>query len=323
MTPNYEIEIIEVNATADLVEAFARVWKDGVQIGFGTDGTVDIERFRVFNPPILVPDPLGDVVITQQAMPELGLPYREDTYREDPTEALLQVIQNTVESLQTKFGPEAIIPEKRGNTITTVYSGAADEYCFANLATWTGSRDSAGVGSSNTATILAVQASFETVNYTIYRSLLPFDTSAIGTDVISAATFNFTPQTNDSGGVDDQSMCIDKTTTITPATSDYNKTNFDGVDQSARAKISTFTVNTQVSLALNATGIGNINKTGTTNFGMRFSFDMDNTTPVSPSNVQRTFPYSSEETGTTRDPNLVITHSAAGGGVNSGFFNFM
>jgi hypothetical protein len=117
-------------------------------------------------------------------------------------------------------------------------------------------------------------------------------------------------------------MCLDKVTTITPATSDYNITNHATVDQATRVAISGYTVNTETSLTLNATGRGNINKTGTTNFGFRFSFDMDNTTPAGTSGSQRVFPYSSEEAGTTKDPRLVVEHSASAT-TNSNFFMFM
>ena len=58
----YDIEIVSMKAIVGGVEVFARAWDaKGNQIGFGRDGTVDIERFRIFNPPILVDDPAGTV----------------------------------------------------------------------------------------------------------------------------------------------------------------------------------------------------------------------------------------------------------------------
>src|SRR3990167_768249 len=57
-----DIEITSITAIEGGVELLARAWENGKQIGFGPDGSVDLERFRFFNPPILVDDPNGDIV---------------------------------------------------------------------------------------------------------------------------------------------------------------------------------------------------------------------------------------------------------------------
>ena len=44
---NYDIEIVSMNTTKGGVEVFARAWAEKGQIGFGTDGSVEIERFRI------------------------------------------------------------------------------------------------------------------------------------------------------------------------------------------------------------------------------------------------------------------------------------
>jgi hypothetical protein len=58
----FDIEIVKTKAIEGGVEVFIKAWKDGKQVGFGKDGTVEIERVRLFNPPILVADKSGDVV---------------------------------------------------------------------------------------------------------------------------------------------------------------------------------------------------------------------------------------------------------------------
>ncbi len=76
------------------VQVFARAWDaNDRQIGFGKDGTVDIERFRIFNPPILVSDPKGDIV--HEFINEDGEVFRQN-YREDAYGALLQVLAHTI-----------------------------------------------------------------------------------------------------------------------------------------------------------------------------------------------------------------------------------
>src|SRR3990167_4725754 len=54
------LKAIEVNGSHG-VEIMARAWKGTKQLGF-VDGTVEIERFRIFNPPIVVDDPNGDII---------------------------------------------------------------------------------------------------------------------------------------------------------------------------------------------------------------------------------------------------------------------
>src|SRR3990167_2105288 len=59
---DYDIEIISIKNITDGVEVLARAWKDGEQIGFGKDGSVDVERFNIINPPILIYQPDGDII---------------------------------------------------------------------------------------------------------------------------------------------------------------------------------------------------------------------------------------------------------------------
>lgn len=309
-----EIQIVEVNTIEGGVEVFARAWQDGSQIGFGKDGTVDIERFRIINPPVLVDDQNGDIV-TYVGDEALGVPVVERRLREDPEEALLQALESTINGLNNRHGSESIVPNKRGQTTTTVYAGAADEYVYRTDTTFSGARSGAGIGGSNTATILALQASKESSPpYVIYRSPMPFNTSAIGSDTISSATLYITPQTLNKTGIESHAVAVDLVTTITPATGDYSISNFAGVDQATQDAFSNYTVNVERGIALNATGISNINGSGVTNFGLRDSYDMNNTTPTVSYIQQVMYPYASEQTGTTRDPRLVVEHTAGGGG---------
>ena len=61
-----EVEILSLQAiqVGDQhgVEIMARAWNKGKQVGLA-DGTVEIERFRIWNPDIYVEDPNGDVTV--------------------------------------------------------------------------------------------------------------------------------------------------------------------------------------------------------------------------------------------------------------------
>jgi hypothetical protein len=51
--PTYDVDV-EVQGIEKIdggIQIFARAWKGEDQLGFGEDGSVEIERFRIFNPP--------------------------------------------------------------------------------------------------------------------------------------------------------------------------------------------------------------------------------------------------------------------------------
>jgi len=121
---NLELEIVEVNTIDGGIEVFARAWNDGNQIGFGEDGTVDIERFRIFNPPILVPDPLGDIVRVGADTDSSGIVYPTCIFREDPEAALLESIKHTILVMKNKHDSSQIIVGRVGNTTSTFYPAA-------------------------------------------------------------------------------------------------------------------------------------------------------------------------------------------------------
>src|SRR3990167_9364429 len=97
---DYDIEITDIKAIAGGVEIFARAWDTNGQVGFGKDGSVDIERFYIINPPIMVDDPKGDVVRewTDERTGEL----KQRKLRESPQEAILQSLAHTVSLTDNK-----------------------------------------------------------------------------------------------------------------------------------------------------------------------------------------------------------------------------
>src|SRR3990167_9105794 len=112
---DFDIEVVDSNPIPGGVEVFARAWnKDGTQIGFG-DGTVDLERFRFINPPIMVPDGTKTSKILED-----GNIVRLDNFIEDSEKALLLSLEHTI-SVVKRSGSDSIIKGKIGNTTTTIY----------------------------------------------------------------------------------------------------------------------------------------------------------------------------------------------------------
>jgi RHS repeat-associated protein len=329
----YDIEIVRIESIKGGVQAFARVWrKDGTQVGFGTDGSVDMERFRIFNPPVLVPDQQG--LIVQTWVDQEGKE-QSRTLREDPREALLQVIEHNLSVMKNIYGPEKIVRDKVGRTTTTFYPAAGatspvDGNTSLNYNYGSGSetnfntivnRDDA-LYASATLTAANIAGFYGGQNNwgDIYRGFFLFDTSAIGTDTVSSATISIYGY-----GKNDESP------TVSPDINIYssNPASTNNVVTGDHDQVGTTTMSSSISysswstsgynnFALNSTGIANINKTGISKFGTaNDNYDTANrisSGAADPSYVANTRHniqgYFADQTGTTQDPELIVETSA-------------
>src|SRR3990167_3660071 len=112
------IELTQVeNLSGKGVSILARAWDSGGNpIGFGRDGSIEWERFRIYNPPIMVPDGT-----TRTVTPSDGSPaYERDNFKEDAVAALRSVIEHNVK-LVGKRGAK-VTPGKIGNTTSTFFA---------------------------------------------------------------------------------------------------------------------------------------------------------------------------------------------------------
>jgi len=313
-----EIEIVEINIIEGGVEVFARAWENGTQIGFGVDGTIDIERFRIFNPPILVADIKGDIKVVSTSYNPVT--EREETtistYREDPEEATLQVIVGTIGVMKNKYDSTRIILNKRGNTTSTFYSGSGDALMAANLGgtNFLTQRNAAtarsGVfgGDSQQWGFLARDTFY------LYRAFFPFDTSAIpDADVVSAATFSVKVASNYNNGCS-VTAYLAPFAPANPASlvsGDWDSITY--TDHGNRVW-SAASAGNYFDVTMNSTGYGDINKTGFTNLAFISNYDFDEIVPCNTTSNNGAQLYYSERSGTTDDPKLVVEHAAAGGG---------
>lgn len=329
-----EIEIVNVEAIDGGVQVFARAWSDKVQIGFGTDGTVDIERFRLFNPPILVCDDAGSIVRIQEADDNIGIPYAEMRYREDPKQALLESLAHILTVKKEIFGTAAIVPGKVGNTTSTFYpdSGTGGTTIDGQLnhsqggatgVSWATLRNGAGTAATATATTTVVsylRARATSGNYDLMiRSAFGFDTSAIpDTDAISSATLSFYGTA--AGSTQDLTANVVSKTLASNSnlsSSDYAIANYGSTKFSTGKLFSTWNTSGFNDFVLNASGIAHINKTGVTNFGTLSEEEIDNTAPTPTGGgsviTSSITCYTADQSGTSQDPTLVVEHASAGG----------
>ena len=99
------------------IEILARAWRGNKQLGFGKDGDIEIERFRIFNPPILVDDLNGDII--RKWIDDKTKELKQRKLREDPIKA----VQETLISIIRVVGKENtnIVKGKIGSTVSTFY----------------------------------------------------------------------------------------------------------------------------------------------------------------------------------------------------------
>ncbi|HRH22459.1 MAG TPA: SpvB/TcaC N-terminal domain-containing protein [Candidatus Paceibacterota bacterium] len=324
---DYTFEIVSVEPIEGGVQVFVRAWDSkGKRIGFGVDGTVDMERFRIFNPPILVPDERGTI---RQEWTQTDVSTGEEkqyvrTLREDPREALLQVIEHNLSVMKNIHGPERIIKGKKGKTVSTFYSAAGQASPVDGMAYWNGSGDWASAHDSNGViscdTCAGGEVGIRVADYyfqNLVRNIFGFNTSLIDSDMILSATLSVTMHSGMGGGTNpgDFKVVVDKhdgpASSNAIVNNDYNIANWDSVRQSnTEIAINTISTRQYYNFPFNSTGLGNINKSGNTWLGLRIGLDLDNTSPGwrdhRSYNAETVF---ADTTGTTEDPKLVIEHT--------------
>ena len=312
------LKAIEVNGSHG-VEIMARAWKGGKPLGFGKDGSVEIERFRIFNPPILVDDITGDIVKTSTDSLTVVVTTRK--LKEDLIEAIRQSLSHTIKVVG-KENTDVVIG-KVGNTTSTFFPDAAgvDGWAASNGAnlTWANIRAASGDAADTTAnpTWLAVVGSDAGANWRyMYRGLQIFDTSALpDTDTIDSATISgFGTTKQDQLNVTPAVGVVQGTTASSTAlaNADYGSNVNNTTRFATDITYANFSTTAYNDWALNASGLAAISKTGVSKFCFRTAGDIDNVEyTLTASSISGFNINYSEEAGTTKDPKLVVVHSVA------------
>lgn len=297
---SYDIEVVRVEAIDNGVQVYARVWDaDGGQIGFGADGTVDIERF---------------VIIDQ----------RDDGDRQ---QAALETIASDIPMLKNAHHDSAgIIPGKEGHTTYTFFvSTAAGDGNTERLVPGCGSetcgeawgtiRTGAGTSVNNTNNGLLIRTFPANVSnnwYILDRAFFPFDTSSIpDTDVISSATLSlYVTGKSDTDAQLTAGLAVYSSTQAsvsTIATSDHALTGTTAYSSAITyANITTSAYN---SFAFNATGIAAISQTGDTKLSVKMVADSGNSPEAWQYNSGHNnaiYIAATETAGSSQDPKLVV-----------------
>lgn len=327
----YDIEITKIQKFEFGIELFARVFeKNGEQIGFGKDGTVDIERFRIhmqdngFNNNLswmVVEDPNGTIVSDYVSVELDGsIVTRQKKYKEDPETAFLDYLELVISLKQQKFSSENIIFGKVGNTSSSFVSNAGGDGYVRRTAqpTWADARDNVVGTSINT----VFEDSFfqagekDAGNFYVVRMYFPFDTAALPDgDTIASATLGI--RQTGSNGEGDRTIGLIQTSQVSNTSlvvGDFDALTLDSPEEGA-SRVTMSTQNTDHVFTLNSTGLGWIIKTGFTNLGLRGgTYDIDDAAPTVRNYTKIA---AADHTTAAFRPTLVVEHSAVGGDYNN------
>lgn len=326
----YAFAIDHMRAIDGGVELFVRAWdKNGAPIGFGADGSVEIERFRVFNPPILVDDPKGAIIRTWTDE-ETGETMTR-RLREDVREALVQTITHAISVKKEKFDGTSIEKGKIGNTTDIFYPDAGEGatsvdgwmetlYEIGTGPTWsTHTARTAADHTNDTGTLLSLQIVSDATGGDHWRQLsrgfLGFNTAPLGTDVVTSATMSVFGTTKQNGVGISPEPTFDVYTASPASNNVLVAEDFDQVGSVSQTtgNISLASWNTSGynTWTLSSVGVGNINKTGVTNFSLRNNYDVANAAPNDSAWASTEVEgYAADQTGTANDPQLVVEHAA-------------
>ena len=318
---DFEIEISQMKAIDGGVEFLGRAWTPaGKQIGFGKDGSVEIERFRIYNPPVLVDDPNGLII---RGNVDINNKLVLRSLREDPIEAVKQSLTHTVK-LVGWHGSE-IIKGRVGNTTSTFYPAAGanepvDGTPYRDVTavpeTWAAMRDGAGTHVLVLDVTFYIQMIKSALLYIqLTRNIVCIDATPIAdTDTIDsviASVWGFSK-------VDASSLLpTSDWYTSTPASTanlvaaDYTQTGT--VSQTGSPMTyAAFTVDAYNDYTFNATGRGNLSKTAISKFAWNNqNYDAANVEPPGSGVTYTLRGYSADQAGTANDVKFVVTHTAA------------
>lgn len=326
----FEVEIRSVEPiVGGGIQALLRAWDSGGKpVGFGPDGSAEIQRSRIYNPPIMVPDPLGTYIV--QSITRAGVVQDASSYREDVAEALLLELAH-VAKVTGKSGA-SIVPGKTARTTSTfnpvagVGTGPLDGYTgrqgvneiFGTIRAGAGTAH----GESNTefaGTLLIATSTTDQYSF-LRRGGYGFDSAPIpDTDTIDSATLSIHGSTFDGGsGNNLGGTPAYNITSFSPADTDdwanSDFANFGGTEFASEITLSSWTDTDFNDFALNASGLAHIDKAGLTHFMGRLNWDADNsfggtwTSGGFTSFLQKFVDFA----GTVDDPVLTVEHTAAG-----------
>ena len=329
----FDFEIVNIERMAGGIIAYVKAWKNGTKVGFGGDGSVEIEKFKIYFSKtglfnnysyICVPDLNGSIELEQ--IDESGKKYLTK-FKEDPVGWLINNIGHTLSVKKQIHDDKNIVEGKVGNTTSTFNPEAGEGVTAADTelgkhgqdATLTAIRTGTATLISNTSQFAQaqLQASATTDQFSLIRRCgYGFDLTALSTDTIDSAVLSLFGQakTNSLGSPAGHVGAYTPTDFGTPVTADFGTafsyTSFASVSYASFSDVA------YNDLTLNASGLAHLSAAIT---GLSFLTDWDinnnftGTWSGSQGSLLRT--QTADTADSAKHPKLVIEHTAGGGGV--------
>jgi hypothetical protein len=311
------------------VEVYFRAWKDGVPVGFGADGSVEIERYHALNPPIMVRDDVNGTYVIDKIDRDTGRKIGERKYREAPVEVLYIKLLGVVRRFGK--GPQNIQPGKVGRSTIQRFPSAGTgtaptdgELLTDDGAgtTWADLHDAAAADiltQTFTGSLAQIRATAGGAWRQITRFYAQFDTSAIGAGTVTAAVWTLRGDgnaVNNSFSASMNVVAFSPTDEDSIAVGDYD---LFGTTVFSTKAISAWDTTDGNDNDFTFTDLSGINGSGITNLGLRESNDRADAEPsITGSERSKVTFYAADNAGTTDDPELNVTYTAAGSTVAPG-----
>lgn len=198
---------------------------------------------------------------------------------------------------------------------TSTFAYNDNNTTWGNDATWSIARDTEPSPQMQNDPWVTCQ--YNSGAWNVARTFFNFDTSYLEiTDTIISAelfTYGFNTSNYDNDGLD--YISIVEHNQVDPenlATSDFhNETDIELHETSERIDITSMTIPAYQSWQLNSTGINVIDINGYTQLMLREGHDLENTSCNNSTGHNSYFSYGSDETGTDKDPYLLISYTVA------------
>jgi len=218
-TPDFEIEIKSIDVIEEGYQILvAATDVQGEAVGFG-DGTVEIEKLRIINPPEYIPDGTFTEICPKG---ELEC-YQLENVTYNPVEAMQQIVEDFV--TKNALDSEEVVQGKIGSTVTRVYAYQDGNVANGEGTPWSQIHDATD-GNAIDETDPVARA-YNNGAFAIYRGYSTFDTSSIGSDTIATATLGAYVTTKwnaDNDGNDFISVTdAEPASTTSWGTADYDK----------------------------------------------------------------------------------------------------
>lgn len=315
---NMNINIQSITKIPGGVEILAQAWLNGNQLAFGTDGTVDIERFRIFNPPTMVPD--GTFTTT---LSPTGQTIQVVNYKEDPKDAVIQTLADAIR--MGGKGNNGMIAGKVGHTTDIVYATSDAGLSKDNgaAANWSAAHDAA---SSNTTYPDPDEYIFSRCDSSgapcyISRVFQLYDMSGIGTDqTASEATSSVFGNSKAGSLTRNYNVYVSTSASNPPSGSDYSACNCasvaDNSPYSTDISQSSFSSSANNYFQFNATGLSALQTAITAGGNFKIVYresnnDAPNTDPGVNADATYVSVRGAAASGTANDPKITIIHAAS------------